>query len=110
MSIQSRMCGTPDCFRGERVAINRHIKFAAKHFEPANMIAVLVREQNAIKLLGPHLALGETERELPRAQSTINQQPAMIGRDQCAVAAAAAAEHGQTEHAGIKRLRFRFRK
>ena len=74
------------------------------------MIAVLVREQNAIKLLGRDLALGETERELPRAQSTIDQQPAMIGRDQCAVAGAAAAEHGQTEHAGIKRLRFRFRK
>jgi hypothetical protein len=74
------------------------------------MIAVLMREQNAIELLGCHLALGKTEYELPRAQSTIDQQPAMFGRDQRAVAAAAAAEHGQTEHAGIKRLRFRFRK
>jgi hypothetical protein len=35
---------------------------------------------------------------LTGAQSAIDQNPAMIGRDQRAVSGAAAAEHRQTEH------------
>ena len=45
-----------DSFRRLGVAINRDGEFAAKHFEAANMIAVLVGEKDAIELVGatPH--------------------------------------------------------
>ena len=88
----------PDRFRRERVAIDRDIKFPAKHFEPANMIAMFVGEEDAIELFGRDSALGEAQDELPRAQSAIDQHPAMIGRDERAVSRAPAPEHGQTEH------------
>ena len=85
-------------FRGKRVAINRHLIFAAEHFEPANMIAMFVREQDAIELFRRDPAKRETIHDLPRAQSAIDQEPAMIGRDQGRISGAAASEHGQTEH------------
>ncbi len=37
-------------FRGERVAVNRDMKFPAEHFEAANVIAMFVGEKNAIEL------------------------------------------------------------
>ena len=46
-------------------------------------------------------ALLETNDDLPRTQPAIDQNPAMIGRDHGAVSRAAAAEHGQSEHASI---------
>jgi hypothetical protein len=99
MSIQQAVA--TNRFGGERVAINRHVKFAAKNFQAANMIAVLVREQDAIELAERHAALFETQDDLPRAQSTIDKNLAMIGRDEGAVSGAAAPEHRQTEHASI---------
>jgi hypothetical protein len=74
------------------------MKFPAKHFETANMIAVLVGEKHAIELVGSDSALGETQDKLARAQSAVDQQAAMIGRDERAVSRAPAAEHRQTEH------------
>ena len=65
------------------------------------MIAMFVGEEDAIELLGSDAALLESEDDLARAQSAIDQNSAMIGRDQGAVSGTAAAEHGQTEHAGI---------
>ena len=62
------------------------------------MIAVLVGEQNAIELLRHHAALLEPEHNLPRAQSAIDQDSAMIGRDQRTISGTAAPEHRQTEH------------
>jgi hypothetical protein len=85
-------------FSRQRVAINRHGKFPAQDFETANMIAVLMREKHAIELLRGNAALLETADELARAQAAIDQNPAMIGRDERAISSAAAAEHGQTEH------------
>src|SRR5438067_1236432 len=77
------------------------MKFPAEHFEPANMIAVFVRQEHAIELPRRDPALLEPDHDLPRAQSTIDQDPAMIGRDQGAIPRAAAAEHGQSEHARL---------
>jgi hypothetical protein len=85
-------------FGRERIAIDRDLKFPAEHFETANVIAVLVGEEHAIELPRRDPALLEPQDELARAQPAIDQQPAMFGRDQRAVARAAAAEHGQGEH------------
>ena len=85
-------------FRGERVAINGDMKFPAKHFEAANVIAMFVGEENAIELVGSDAALGQAQDKLARAQAAINQQPAMIGRDERAVPRAPAPEHRQSEH------------
>ena len=85
-------------FRRVRVAINRDVKFPAKHFQAANVIAMLVGKEDAIELLGSDSALLEAHDELARAQSAIDQNSAMIGGDERAIPGAAAAEHGQTEH------------
>ena len=62
------------------------------------MIAVFVREQNAIELLDADSAKLESRKNLARAQAAIDQKPAMIGRDERAIPGAAAAEHRETEH------------
>src|SRR4029450_11915183 len=35
----------PNCLRRERIAINRHLKFAAENFKSANVIAMFVTEE-----------------------------------------------------------------
>jgi hypothetical protein len=65
------------------------------------MIAVFVRQQHTIELSRGDPALLEPDHDLPRTQSAIDQNPAMICRDQRAIPRAAAAEHGQCEHASI---------
>ena len=65
---------------------------------PADVICVLVRENNAIELLGRDATLLQTQNDLPRAQTAINENFAMIGGNQRAVSRAPAAEHGQAEH------------
>ena len=62
------------------------------------MIAVLVGEKDAIELVRRDTALGQAQDELARAQSTVDQKPAMIGRDERTVSRAPAAEHRQSEH------------
>jgi len=62
------------------------------------VIAVLVREQDAIELLRRNAAMIETQRQLSRAQPAIDKKLAVIGGDQRAVSRAPAAEHRQTEH------------
>jgi hypothetical protein len=63
------------------------------------MIAVFVREQDTIQLIRCYAASLEAQDELARAQSSIDKNLAMIGRDEGTISGAAAAEHGQTEHA-----------
>src|SRR5947209_8521431 len=77
------------------------MKLAAEHFEPADVIAVFVSEKDAIQLARRDPALLEPDHDLPRAQPAIDQNPTMIGRDQSAIPRAAAAEHGQSEHARL---------
>jgi hypothetical protein len=90
-----------DSLRGLGVRINRNIEFAAKNFEAADVISVLVSEQHAIELLRQHPALLQPDGDLARAQSAIDQDFAMVGCDERAVTGTAAPEHRQTEHAGI---------
>jgi hypothetical protein len=80
------------------VAINWNGKSPAKHFQPANVIAMLMRKKQAIELLRGHATLLKPDDDLARAQSTIDQNPAVIGGNESAIPGAAAAEHGQTEH------------
>ena len=55
-------------------------------------------EEDAIELVRGDSALGQTQNKLARAQAAVDQQPAMIGRDERAVSGAPAPEHRQTEH------------
>ena len=82
------------------------MKFPAEHFEAADVIAVLVGEKNAVELVRGDPAQREPEHELARAQSAIDEQPAMIGCDERAISGAAAPEHGQTEHPRYVATRF----
>ena len=72
--------------------------FPAEYFETANVIAMFVSEEHAIELMRRDPALSETKNQLARAQSAIDEQPAMIGRDERAISCAAAAEHRETKH------------
>ena len=81
-----------------RVAINWNGKLPAKHFQPANVIAMLMCKKQTVELLGGDATLLKADDDLARAQSTIDQNPAVIGGNERAIPGAAAAEHGQTEH------------
>ena len=83
---------------GLRIAVNWNGKLPAKHLQPANVIAMLVSKKQSIELLGGNATLLKPDDDLARAQSTIDQNPAVIGRNESAIPGAAAAEHGQTEH------------
>ena len=72
------------------------------------MIAVFMGKQDAVELFGRHAALLEAEDDLARAQPAIDENFAMIGRDERAVPGTAAAEHGETEHAPYLAAMFRF--
>ena len=65
------------------------------------MIAVLVRQQDAIELIGSDTALSHPHGQLAGAQSAIDQNPAMIGRNECAIPRAAAAEHREAKHIAL---------
>jgi len=81
-----------------RVAINRKGEFPAKHLQPANVIAMLMGKKQSIELLGGDTALLKPDHDLARAQSAIDQNPAVIGGNKSAIPGTAAAEHGQAEH------------
>src|SRR5207245_5609048 len=61
------------------VAINWNGKFPAKHFQPATVIAMLVCKKQTVELLGGDATLLKADDDLARAQSTIDQNPAVIG-------------------------------
>jgi hypothetical protein len=88
-------------FGGEGVAINRDVKFAAKNSKPADVIAMFVGEEDSVELFWRDPTLLQTQDDLARAQSAINQDPAMISRHQSGVPSTAAPEHGEAEHARI---------
>ena len=89
MSIQGTVGA--DRFCGKGIRIYRDLKFAAKNFQPANMIAMLVRKQNAVEVFRRDSALLKPKNNLPCAQSTIDQEFAFIALDQSAIARAAGA-------------------
>jgi len=53
-------------------------------------------QEHAIELRRRDAALLETDHDLPRAQSAMHQEPAVIGRDQGTIFPRCAAEHGQS--------------
>jgi hypothetical protein len=69
-----------------------------KNLKTADVIGVFVRENNAVELLGRDATLLQSQHDLPRAETPINENLAMIGSDQGAVPRAPAPEHGQAEH------------
>jgi len=62
------------------------------------MITVFVCEEDAIKLVRRDAAMLETQYQLARAQSAIDENLAVIGCDERTVSPAPAAEHRQAEH------------
>ena len=82
----------------EPIAVNRQIEFVAENFKTADVISVFVRENNAVELLGRDATLLKAQHDLPRAQTAINENLAMLGGDQRAVPGASAAEHDQAKH------------
>ena len=70
----------------------------AENFKTADVIGVFVRENNAVELLRRDATLLQTQHDLPRAQTAINENFAMLGGDQRAIPRAPAAEHDQAEH------------
>jgi hypothetical protein len=70
----------------------------AKNFKTKNVIAVFVSENNAVELLRCDSTLLQAQHDLPRAQTAINENLAMIGGNQRTVSRAPAAEHDQAEH------------
>jgi hypothetical protein len=80
------------------VAVNGNGKLPAKHLQPAHMVAMLMSEKQAIELLGGDAALLKPDHDLARAQSAVDQNPAVIGGNEGTIPGAAAAEHGQAEH------------
>ena len=72
---------TSNCFRRQRVGINRHVKFSAENFKSANVVRVFVSQKHAIKLLRRDTALLQAQNQLSCAQPAIDQNLAMIGGD-----------------------------
>ena len=93
---------------GEPIAVNRQVELVAKNFKAANVIGVFVRENNTIQLLRRDAALLEAQNDLPRAETAINENLAMIRGNQRTVSRAPAAEHSQAEHGskGIRAISF----
>ena len=89
---------TSNRFRRQRVGIDRHVKFSAENFKPADVVRVFVSQKHAIKLLRRNTALLEAQNQLSCAQPAIDQNLAMISGDYSAVSRATAAEHRQAEH------------
>ena len=74
------------------------MEFVAENFKTADVIGVFMRENNTVKLLWRDATLLQAQNDLPRAQTAINENIAMLGGDQRAVPRAPAAEHDQAEH------------
>ena len=85
-------------FGRQCVAVDRYIKFAAENFKSTNVITVLMREKDAVELFRHDAAMLQTQHQLPRAQTAIDKNLAMIGCDQRTISRAPAAEYGQAEH------------
>jgi len=88
----------PKRLRRKPIAVNRQIEFVAENFKTADVISVFVRENNAVELLRRDATLLQTQNDLPRAETSINENLAVIGGDQGTVSRAPAAEHRQAEH------------
>ena len=92
----------PQDFRRERIAVDgQRSVFAAEHLQAAGVVAVLVREQHAVEFLGAEARLFQAHDDLARAQARVDQQPAVVGGQEGAVARAAAAQDGEGEHACV---------
>ena len=89
---------TADCFGCLRICVNRDFKLPRENLEATDVIAVFVCEEHAIELFRSYATLFEAKNNLARAQSAIDQNLAMIGRDEGTVPGTAAPKHRQTEH------------
>src|SRR5436309_14967311 len=69
----------------------------AENFKTADVISVFVRENNAVELLRRDATLLQTQHDLPRAQTAVNENFAMLGGDQRAISHTPAVDHDQAE-------------
>ncbi|MGC3989634.1 MAG: hypothetical protein QM796_08155 [Chthoniobacteraceae bacterium] len=88
-------------FGGEGIGVNRQPMALAEHFEPRDVVAVLVGDEDAVELRKLDAHLREAQRNLPGAQPTIDEHTAFFGLDQGAIPRTSAGEGGETEHGAI---------
>src|SRR5262245_4709225 len=69
----------PKCLGCESIAVNRQIEFVTENFETTDVVSVFVRENNAVELFRHDATLLQTQQDLARAETAINENLAMIG-------------------------------
>ena len=89
---------TLDGFGGKGVAEDRGLEFFAKDIKAADMVAVLVRDEDGVDGRGVDGCGGEPAANLPRTEAAIDEKAAGRGLDKGAVSRAARAEDGHSEH------------
>src|ERR1700730_14887160 len=87
-------------FGGPRVRVDRHAESAAEHFQTCHVIAMFMRDQNAIEACGGDPRPLEPLRKLTRYKSGINPDGSTSSTDQRAIPSTTAAKDRHTKHGG----------
>jgi hypothetical protein len=77
------------------VTVNRDAKFHGNAAQAADVIAVFVRDENAVQTFRRAANAGQPLADLPRAEAGVNQQPRLVRFQVGAIAGGTAAQDGQ---------------
>src|ERR1700678_2182582 len=95
------ICGyalPPERFSGQPVAIDRDFEFAAEHVEAGDVISVLMCEQNGIEAIRGDTKRFQSQANLSRTETDVDQYPAILRCDKSAVSGTATSENRELEH------------
>src|SRR6185369_4353264 len=73
-----------------RTDVNRQTEFLGHHVEAANVVGVLVRDQDGVYRFGSHACLHHAAAEFTTGESTVHEQTSAAGDNNRTVAFAAA--------------------
>jgi hypothetical protein len=73
---------------------DRNSEMAAEHLQAANVIDVFVSDKDAVETSWVDAAISQAFRNLACAQARVDQELALVGRDQITISQAPAAENG----------------
>ena len=68
-------------FRGERIRIDRNAEAATKNLQPRDVITMFVGDQDPVQALRTHSDRFKSLRDLPSAETGVNEKPALAGGD-----------------------------
>src|SRR5262249_28993760 len=88
------------CLLRGAIAIDRQLQFLRERQQPANMVAVLVRDKNASEIFGRAADGCEAVADLPRAEPGIDEDAGFIGLDISAISRGTAAKNCKTNRHG----------